>query len=98
MSTTYERLAAILMKEFQLPAERLTLDTPLQTLDIDSLGTVELLWNIEDSFRIKLPTDPTALATVGDVVRFVDEQVARQAAAALPAGGSGAALQAGTPP
>jgi acyl carrier protein len=78
MKTTFERLSAVLMKDYKLQPERLTLDAPLESLGIDSLGTVELLWNIEDAFQIKLPPDPVELPTLGDVVRYVDELVARQ--------------------
>jgi acyl carrier protein len=78
MTTTFERLSAILMKDYKLQPDRLTLDAPLESLGIDSLGSVELLWNIEDAFQIKLPSDPVDLPTLGDVVRFVDELVARQ--------------------
>jgi acyl carrier protein len=85
MSTTLERLSAILMKDYKLAPNRLTLDAPLESLGIDSLGTVELLWNIEDAFRIKLPSDPVDLPTLGDVVRYVDELVARQGVGMVPA-------------
>lgn len=85
MNTTYERLCAILVKEHKLPLERLTLDAPLESLGIDSLGTVELLWHVEDAFKIKLPSEPVDLPTLGDVVRYVDELVAGEGRAAPPA-------------
>jgi acyl carrier protein len=78
MKSTFERLNAVLMKDYKLPPDRLTLDAPLESLGIDSLGTVELLWNIEDEFHIKLPPDPVELPTLGDVVRYVDELIVRQ--------------------
>ena len=78
MTPTFERLSAILMKDYKLQPDRLTLDAPLESLGIDSLGTVELLWNIEDAFQIKLPPDPVELPTLGDVVRYIDELIARQ--------------------
>jgi acyl carrier protein len=78
MSTTFDRLTDILMREHRLAADRLTLEAPLESLGIDSLGTVELLWTLEDAFKIKLPADPVDLRTLGDVVRLVDELVARQ--------------------
>ena len=83
MTTTFERLSAILVKDYKLEPDRLIPDAPLESLGIDSLGTVELLWNIEDAFQIKLPSDPVDLPTLGDVVRYIDELVARQAAAAV---------------
>ena len=81
MTTTFERLSAILVNDYKLQPERLLLDAPLESLGIDSLGTVELLWNIEEAFRIKLPSEPVALATLEDVVRFIDHLVASQSAA-----------------
>jgi acyl carrier protein len=86
MTTTFECLSALLLKDLKIEPERLTLDATLQSLGIDSLGTVELLWNIEDAFHIKLPADPVPLSTLGDVVCYVDELIAAQAhgAAALP--------------
>jgi acyl carrier protein len=78
MTTTFERLSAILSKDYKLQPDRLTLDAPLESLVIDSLGTVELLWNIEEAFQIKLPSDPVELSTLGDVVRFVDELIVKQ--------------------
>lgn len=88
MNTTFDRLRAILTADYQLAPEALTLDAPLQALGIDSLGVVELLWNVEDEFKIKLPQEPVALPTLGDVVRCIDECVAAQADATAPAAGS----------
>jgi acyl carrier protein len=85
MTTTFERLSLILTRDYKLQPDRLTLDAPLQDLGIDSLGSVELLWNIEDAFKIKVPSDPVDLSTLGDVVRYVDELIARQRAAAMSA-------------
>lgn len=93
MTNTFERLSAILMKDYKLPPDRLTLAAPLESLGIDSLGTVELLWNIEDAFQIKLPPDPVELPTLGDVVRYVDELIARQAPVLATASAGNAAMQ-----
>ena len=79
--TTYERLKAILVKDYKLAPEALTLEAPLEGLGLDSLGVAELLFNVEDEFGIKLPPEPVQLPTIGDVVRYVDELVAAQRAA-----------------
>jgi len=84
MTTTLERLSAILVKDHKLAPDRLTPDASLEDLGIDSLGTVELLWNVEEAFQIKLPSDPVELPTLRDVVRYVDELIARQAVARVP--------------
>ena len=84
MTTTFEQLSAILVKEYKLTPDQLTFDAQLQDLGIDSLGIVELLWNIEDAFKIKLPSDPVGLTTLGDVVSYVDQLIAEQSGQMLP--------------
>ena len=78
MSTTLERLTAILTRDYPLATQALMPDTPLATLGIDSLGTVELLWTVEDEFKIKLPAEPVELPTIGDVARYIDEIIGSQ--------------------
>lgn len=85
MSTTFEPLSAILVRDYKVEPERLTLDASLEGLGIDSLGAVELLWTMEDTFNIKLPASHVELATLGDVVRYLDELVARQSAGRMTA-------------
>ena len=77
-TTTFDRLCAILMKDYKLDAGQLTPDAPLEALGIDSLGVADLLFNIEDEFGISLPPEPVQLLTIGDVARFIDELVSRQ--------------------
>jgi len=78
MTATLERLRAILVKDYKLAPEALTLDAPLEGLGIDSLGVAELLFNVEDEFKVTLPPEPVQLATIGDVVGYIDDLVAAQ--------------------
>lgn len=78
MTTTVELLREILVKDYKLAPESLTLDTPLEELGIDSLGVAELLFTIEDEFKIKMSTEAVKLTTVGDVVSYVDQLIAAQ--------------------
>lgn len=75
---TLERLRAILVKDYQLAPEAVTAEAALESLGIDSLGVAELLFNIEDEFKVTLPREPVTLASVGDVVAFIDGLVAQQ--------------------
>jgi acyl carrier protein len=84
MSSTLERLRLIISKDYKQPMELLTADAPLETLGIDSLGTVELLWNVEDEFKITLPPEPVALLTLGDVVNYIDQLVIEQTSQRAP--------------
>ena len=77
MTTTYEQLCAILVRDYQLQPEALALTAPLEDLGIYSLGLAELLFNVEDELRITLPPEAVDLETVGDVVRYLDELIAK---------------------
>jgi acyl carrier protein len=76
--TTFERLRAILVKDYQIAPDAVTLEAPLEGLGIDSLGVAELLFNVEDEFKIALPPEPVALPTIGDVVQYIDALAAAQ--------------------
>ena len=76
MTTTFDRLCAILARDYKLQADQLMLETPLESLGIDSLGIADLLFNVEDEFGISLPPEPVQLLTIGDVTRFIDGLVA----------------------
>lgn len=76
---TYDRLAHILTGEYNLLTEKLLPEARLEDLGVDSLGVMELLFKIEDEFGIRVPTDQTELATVGDLVNYVDSLIASQA-------------------
>ena len=76
--TTLERLQALLVKDYKLDVTALTPETPFEALGIDSLGMAELLFNVEDEFKIKLPSEPVPLPTIADVVQYIDGLVAAQ--------------------
>ena len=86
MTTTFDRLRAILVKDYQVAPEAVTLDAPLASLGIDSLGVAELLFNVEDEFKISLPPEPVDLPTIGDVLRYIDALTLAQHRAAAPPG------------
>ena len=94
MTTTLERLRAILVRDYRLDPEALVPEAPLEGLGIDSLVVAELLFNVEDEFSIALPPEPVQLPTLGDVVRYIDQLVAEQRGAA----GEASALEAANPP
>ena len=82
MNTTIDRLRLLLVKDYKLDPATLLPDAPLDALGIDSLGVAELMFNIEDEFKVTIPGEPVALKTVGDVVGYIDDLVATQQAGA----------------
>ena len=82
MPTTFERLREILVRDYRADPAAVTPESPLESLNIDSLGVAELLFTIEDAFGIQLTKEAAAseLATVADVVAFIDRLVAARPA------------------
>jgi acyl carrier protein len=78
MDTTLSRLRALLVKDYKLDPAALVPEAPLADLGIDSLGVAELMFNIEDEFKVTIPGDPVALQTIGDVVGYIDNLIATQ--------------------
>jgi acyl carrier protein len=75
--STLDTLQDILALDYKIGRERLAPDALLGTLGIDSLGMLELMFKIEDRFQVKIPGDPpTDLATVHDVVIYIDGLIA----------------------
>ena len=78
MTTTYEHLRTILVRDYKLEPDMVTFDAELEALGIDSLGVAELLFNVEDEFNITLSPEAVQVQTLGDVVHFIDELIAVQ--------------------
>jgi acyl carrier protein len=72
--STLETLQDILVREHKLSREQLLPDAPLSSLGIDSLGVIELMFQIEDRLGITLSDDnSTNFTTIDDVVRYIDK-------------------------
>jgi acyl carrier protein len=84
--TTLETLTDILVRDYSVARESITPAATLATLGLDSLSLLELMFKIEDRYDLKLAEDTPELATIADVVRFIDGLLlkARRAAATTP--------------
>lgn len=74
----------ILAKHTQLSREKVTLDTRLNSVGVDSLMMVEIIFDLEEKFDISIP-DPESVGqkskqfeTVADVARVVKELIEQQ--------------------
>ena len=80
--TTLQSIQAIMKANFDLSPGILHPEAKLEDLAIDSLAVIEVLFIVEDEFKIKVPPDPTTLQgeikTIGDLVAYVDKLVAEQ--------------------
>jgi acyl carrier protein len=90
--TTLQTMQAIFHTNFGLGPERLAPEANLEDLEIDSLSMIEVLFAVEDEFRITVPPQPAAwrseTRTVGDLVNFVDGLILAQRPVLVAAEGS----------
>ena len=78
MMTTLERLSRILVQRYHLEPGRLTAERPLNSLGLDSLGKIEMLFLIEEEFHVSLPNDAGAFSTLGEAAKYIEGLIANQ--------------------
>jgi acyl carrier protein len=73
--STIERLRTILARDFDIKPELAQPEATLESLDFDSLRMIEVIFVIEDEFKMTVTADPVelkGLATLADLARFID--------------------------
>ena len=84
--STLERLQALLARDFELAPAVLLADATLESLDIDSLRMIEILFSVEDTFGITVSAEQAEIRarvrTLGELAAYVDELVAARPKAA----------------
>jgi acyl carrier protein len=84
--TTLQRLQTLLQKDLDLKLDLLQPQAQLADLEIDSLRMIEILFSVEDEFKVKVPSDQgnqAKLQTVIDLVNYIDALVSEQQHTAL---------------
>lgn len=80
--TTLQTVQGILQASFELAPEVLQPDAKLEDLAIDSLSVIEVMFAVEDQFKIIVPSKSMKLLadikTIRDLVAYVDELIAEQ--------------------
>jgi acyl carrier protein len=76
--TTSERLDALFVDKLQLNRDLLKPESTLDSFGLDSLDKIELLFQIEDEFKIKIPERDVKINTIQEVVDMIDRLVAEQ--------------------
>jgi acyl carrier protein len=84
--STLDRLQQLLARDFDLAPERLQPEATLESLEIDSLRMIEILFTVEDEFKIAVPAEhnelKARLKTLGDLAEYLDGLVAAKATGA----------------
>ena len=78
MTTTFETMKRIIVKDYELAPERLTPDTPLADINLDSLAITELIFALEDEFNVTAKTNGQGMQTLGDIAAYIDQLISER--------------------
>ena len=70
----FEKIAAYLAEQLDVPAEEITMETTFESLGIDSLDTVEMVMDLEADLGVDLELDEK-ITTVGELVDLVKSKL-----------------------
>jgi acyl carrier protein len=89
MSQVQDTVFAIIAKEANIDVNKITLDSTLKDLEIASLDAVQIIFEIEDHFKITMPDRDANFDTdsVRGLVDAVEKLVAEKPADAPPGQG-----------
>ena len=77
---TPDEIIQVIADEMEIPSEKISLETTLEELEIDSLRAMILLHDFEDRYDIDFPTEAIAdLHTIGDIITRVEQVIADEA-------------------
>jgi acyl carrier protein len=88
MPSIFETVQDILADKYSVARETVTPESTLESLGLDSLDLIELMFEVEDAFNIRVPQEAgTALkaATVQDIIDNIQKLVSQ--GEATPVGG-----------
>lgn len=74
--STLAKLQELLARDFDLAPARLQPDATLESLEIDSLRMIEILFTVEEEFKISVPAEhaelKAKLRTLGDLASYIE--------------------------
>lgn len=80
MQSTLNDLLPLVAERYGVPLEELSGDTTMESLGIDSLGQIELMFDLEDHFNVRFGDHQDLLKTLMEVAELVDRCRATNAA------------------
>ena len=78
---TVEAVRRIIADEMGIAIGELTPDRPLDELGVDSLGVIEVMFTLEETFGIRMGDERVPIRTLQDIADIVDRLVRERDAA-----------------
>lgn len=73
MDDTLDLIKEYLKQHLDNPQEELTVETRLDVIGIDSLGLLELIFDLEEKYNINMPQDIPVPETVGQLIETIEK-------------------------
>jgi acyl carrier protein len=72
-----EEMRTLLHARLGIDKDKVTLDASLEDLGIDSLMQIELLFDFEDKYKVKIPDLTVRPTTIGELIAIVEPFVSK---------------------
>ena len=73
--SAFEFLSSLLVEKFDVDADKITPESNLTDLGLDSLSIVELVFDVEDEFDIEVSEDDADFKTLGEAAALFDKLI-----------------------
>jgi len=73
LTSSFDFIRQTLIDKFEVDAELISLEATMETMGLDSLTMVELLFDVSEKYGIEIPTDKLDFTTLGEAVVLIDE-------------------------
>ncbi len=68
-----ELLKEFIQRRVGTPAEPITLESKLEAIGVDSLMLLDLMFDLEDKYKVRMPDDIPRPETVGDLIAIFEK-------------------------
>lgn len=74
--TTAEKIMEVLANHLEMDVNEISEDATLESLDVDSLDTVEIMMELEDEFGIEINASDVGIGkSVKELAEYVDSKI-----------------------
>ena len=78
MADTLQTLTTIIAEKLDISPDKITAESTMEDLGLDSLDTFDVIFRAEDAFNIKVTNYQADLKTLQDVVNLIDRLIKEQ--------------------
>ncbi|HUI67525.1 MAG TPA: phosphopantetheine-binding protein [Nitrospirota bacterium] len=75
---TFQRIKKIVLEKIDIQLDMLTPYATLEGRGLDSLDKIELMFSLEEEFKIKIPDRQVTTVTIQDVMNVIDKLAVEQ--------------------